>query len=183
MVHVLPAALKATVPDQRSPGTCLGRGGTGTLVWLSEALGPRWPWGETVPGIPSVDFSERGTPQPSKPGKTTCIPQCPQHPRSPPHAVDLGVPYPGVLATEGEASLSHPGTPSPGTRLLQGQVWLQHVCLHFNPDPRSESTILTQQAWAPSLGERGCPWSPASRAQWCLSTWLSPVTVLCPAGS
>ena len=111
MAHVLPAALEAMVPDQRSPGTCLGKGGTGTLVWLSEALGPRWPWGETVPGIPSVDFSERGTPQPPKPGQTTCIPQCPQCPRPPPHAVDLGVPYPGVLATEGEASLSHPGTP------------------------------------------------------------------------
>jgi len=46
--HVLPAALEATVPDQRSPGM---------LVWLSEAPGPRWPCGETVHGIPSVDFS------------------------------------------------------------------------------------------------------------------------------
>lgn len=124
----------------RGQGGPAGRLSTGSLLWTSL---------------------EHGTPQPPKPGQTTCIPQCPQCPRPPPQTVDLGVPYPGVLATEGEASLSHPEAPSPGTPLLQGQVWLQHLCLLFDPDPRSESLILTWPAWAPSRGDRGYPWSPA----------------------
>lgn len=55
---------------------------------------------------------EHGAPQPPKPRQATSTPQCPQCPKPPPQAVGPGVPYPGALATEDEASLSQPGAQS-----------------------------------------------------------------------
>lgn len=64
------------------------------------------------PGPLLWTFLEHGAPQPPKPRQATGTPQCPQCPKPPPQAVGPGVPYPGALATEDEASLSQPGAQS-----------------------------------------------------------------------